>query len=183
MIRPIRAYGDPCLRQACRLVDDRDGLDLLIQDLFDTMDAAKGVGLAAPQIGVDLRVFVIGTANLRAAFVNPAIWGEEQFIRARFGGARCVDSPEGCLSIPGMRGLVPRFREIEILSQDGTLGETRKIELHGLEAIAAQHELDHLDGVLYIDHMSQDDRSRVEARLKAIELGEFGDAPYELAKR
>ena len=151
MIRDILKMGDPrLLRVAKPVIDLHDpALKAIIADMVDTMHAATGVGLAAPQIGVDLRLMIFGfEANARypdaepvpaTTLINP--WFE------RLGEGE-EEGWEGCLSVPGMRGLVPRASHIRYggLLEDGSVLER---EVKGFHARVFQHEFDHLDGVLY----------------------------------
>jgi peptide deformylase len=144
--------GDPRLLRVARPVTDfdSDAIHLLVSDLFDTMRAADGAGLAAPQIGVDLQLVIFGTdapnprypdAPLvpRTVLLNPVITplGEEQ-----------EDGWEGCLSVPGLRGLVPRWRRIRYTGFD-QYGDAMAREVDGFHARVVQHECDHLIGTLY----------------------------------
>jgi peptide deformylase len=151
MIRPVLRMGDPRLLRVARPVDRLDTADLhaLVADLFETMAALDGAGLAAPQIGVDLRVVIFGfDSNPRypqadpvppTVLVNPVIepLGPEE-----------EEGWEGCLSVPGMRGWVPRIARIRYRGVDAH-GRTIDREASGFHARVVQHECDHLDGVLY----------------------------------
>lgn len=151
MIREILRMGDPRLLRVARPVEDiRDpGLRTIVADMYETMEAANGVGLAAPQIGVDLRLMIFGfEANPRypdalpvpvTTLINP--WVEILTDETEEGW-------EGCLSVPGMRGLVPRATRIRY---GGTLedGGVLEREAEGFHARVFQHEFDHLEGVLY----------------------------------
>jgi peptide deformylase len=148
MIREILKMGDPRLLRAARPVEDigDPALKAIIADMYETMHAANGVGLAAPQIGVDLRLMVFGfDANPRyppvpvTTLINP--WLEILTEETEEGW-------EGCLSVPGMRGLVPRATHIRY---GGTLedGGVLTCEAEGFHARVFQHEFDHLNGVLY----------------------------------
>ena len=151
-IRQILRMGDPRLLRRAEPVGEFDTprLTALIEDLFDTMKAADGAGLAAPQIGVALRVVIFGTGEVIARYpdappvpptilINPLLepLGPEQ-----------DDDWEGCLSVPGMRGMVPRYRRLRYrgATPDGTAID-RTVE--GFHARVVQHECDHLDGMLY----------------------------------
>ena len=149
-IRPILQYPDKRLRTPGETVKEfDDALRRLIDDMAETMYAAPGVGLAAPQIGVSKRLFIVDVAtdedepsDLRV-FINPEIV-------ERNGD---VAFEEGCLSFPGVREEIDRAERVKVraLDQDG---EPFEIEADGLLAIAIQHENDHLDGKLMIDHLS-----------------------------
>jgi len=151
MIRPVLRMGDPRLWQKSLPVGQFDTKELhdLLHDMRDTMAHLNGAGLAAPQIGVALRVVIFGvTANPRypdidpvpdTVLINPALAplsGEEE------------EGWEGCLSVPGMRGWVPRFRKLRYSGYDET-GMRFEREVEGFHARVVQHEVDHLDGVLY----------------------------------
>ena len=151
MIREILKMGDPRLNRVARTIEDAQhpALKSLIEDMYDTMHAANGVGLAAPQIGVDLRLMIFGfDANPRypdeppvpvTTLINP--WFQKLTDETE-------DGWEGCLSVPGMRGMVPRATRIRYggILEDGSEFER---EAQGFHARVFQHEFDHLDGVLY----------------------------------
>ena len=142
--RMILKLGDSALRKKARPVEKFDArLGELIDDMIETMKKADGIGLAAPQIGVLRRVVVIGIEDDLYEFVNP------QIIKTR----GTVEATEGCLSIPGTRGYVPRPEKVWVRAQDRH-GDEFEIKAEGLFAIACSHELDHLDGVLFIDKMT-----------------------------
>lgn len=146
MIREIRLYGDPVLREMCRPVDAVDDeVRELIADLMETMYDADGIGLAAPQVGVPLRVFVydVREDSTPGALINPEIVSREGKVK----------DEEGCLSIPGLAELVERSERILVRGLDAT-GDPVEIEAEGLLSRCLQHENDHLDGVLFIDHLS-----------------------------
>jgi len=158
--RPLRYYGDPALRRKAAPVTAFDAtLAALVADLFDVMYREKGVGLASPQVGESARVFVVDVddeeVRTRRVFVNPVITRREGTISAE----------EGCLSIPGYREDVKRWATIEVEAQDES-GRPFTLTAEGLLSRAIQHELDHLDGILFIDRLSPIKRKLVEARLK-----------------
>ena len=150
-IHPVLRMGHPLLNQRAQEVRafNTCELDTLVADMLDTMHAEDGAGLAAPQIGVSLRVVVFGfdqnpryrdaPAVPRTVLVNPRIRALDETME---------DGWEGCLSVPGMRGIVPRFRRIEYTGFNAA-GEPLQIEAEGFHARVVQHECDHLDGVLY----------------------------------
>ncbi len=151
---PLHLLGSPVLRQhsaEVKTVDD--GIRRLVADLFETMDAAKGVGLAANQVGVARRVAVVDADGDRFVMIDPIIIEAE---------GRAI-AEEGCLSIPEIYGDVTRPDRvvIEALDQDGA--RYRK-EATGLKARAIQHEIDHLDGILFLDHLSLIRRQMLLAR-------------------
>ena len=157
-VRKIIKMGHPTLRQRAKSLQKRDlakaRFKNLLSDMVDTLRDYGGVGLAAPQIDESLRVVIIEIRdnNLRyglqklfplTVFVNPEI----ELIDSQTAGFW-----EGCLSIPGMRGFVERPQNISVSFID-ELGESVTLDLHGFPATVLQHELDHLDGVLYVDRM------------------------------
>jgi peptide deformylase len=151
MIREILRMGDPRLLRVSEPVTRFDTPELreLLTDMFDTMQAADGAGLAAPQIGVGLRVVVFGfesnarypeaAAVPRTILINPVIEPLDDAIQ---------DGWEGCLSVPGLRGLVPRFERVRYRGFDER-GVALEREVDGFHARVVQHECDHLDGILY----------------------------------
>lgn len=170
MIRPILLYGDDILREISVEVspESKHNIEKLIFDMFETMHAAKGVGLAAVQIGVPLRLFVVDI-NLkeenyyfRGAFINPEIveWtGPERNL---------VKYTEGCLSVPGLAAIVERSESVELSWYD------EKWEFHqevfsGYAARIIQHEYDHLSGVFYTDHLDTMWQNLIQPSLDLIE--------------
>jgi peptide deformylase len=153
-LRSLHLLGSPVLRQhsaEVKTVDEE--IRRLVADLFETMDAARGVGLAANQVGVSRRVAVVDADGDRFVMIDPTIVETE--------GSSTAE--EGCLSIPDIYGDVTRPERviIEALDQDGT--RYRK-EATGLKARAIQHEIDHLDGILFLDHLSLLKRGMLLAR-------------------
>lgn len=146
-IRKIMVLGeDDVLRKRSRRVDKFDKrLRTLLDDMADTMYKADGVGLAAPQVGVLKRAVVIDVGEGLIELVNPEIIASE--------GA--VVGPEGCLSVPGRRGTVERPERVTVKAQNRD-GREVQIEATELLAVALCHEIDHLDGVLYVDKMIED---------------------------
>ena len=157
MIREIKTLKDPVLRKTAHKIEKvTPELRKLIEDLFETMHAHNGVGLAAPQVGISKRLFVVEVeahpeipgSGVRYALINPEI--------TQFSPEREVGQ-EGCLSIPGWRGDVERATRVIVRGMDGE-GKRIKLEVEGYVARAMQHELDHLDGVLFIDKLIAPDR-------------------------
>jgi peptide deformylase len=150
-IRPVLRMGDPLLLQKATPVErfDTPELHVLIQDLRDTMESMDGAGIAAPQIGVSLRVVIFGVGE------NPRYPDAEQVpytvlinpVLTPIGEAM-EDGWEGCLSVPGMRGLVPRYARIHYAGFD-QYGKPIDRMVSGFHARVVQHECDHLDGILY----------------------------------
>ena len=155
-VRDVLYMGDPRLLEVATAVSafDTPALHALVQDLMDTMHAEEGAGLAAPQIGVGLRVVVFGfDENVRypdaepvpeTILVNPLI---EPLSEQR------DDEWEGCLSVPGLRGMVPRYTHIRYSGYDHA-GKPIEREAHDFHARVVQHECDHLDGILYPQRMT-----------------------------
>jgi peptide deformylase len=144
MIRPIVVVGHPVLRQKAKRVTQIDkAIQRLIDDMIETMRAAPGVGLAAPQIGIPLRLAVIEVEDKVTVIINPEI--------IKTIGEHELD--EGCLSVPGFWGRLTRAEKVSVKAQDRSGREQRIRDAEGLFAQALQHEIDHLDGRLYIDVM------------------------------
>lgn len=155
-VHPIRQLGDPVLRQKAKRVTTIDGsIQRLIDDMIESMYAASGVGLAAPQIGVSLRVIVIGLPEEEPfALINPEI--------VKRSGQRLLD--EGCLSLPGYRAQVSRSRVVVAKGLDRKGKPVRIKAVDNLLAQALEHEVDHIQGVLYVDHLeSLDQLQKIEA--------------------
>lgn len=161
-ILKIRTFGDPVLRQQAQEVDKvTDQHRRLIQDMIDTMRDAPGVGLAAPQVGVLERIFVWEVGEEHGALINPRIVARSE---------ETYSDEEGCLSIPGIVYDVDRSFEVtvEALDENGN-----RIEMTGDELLGRvfQHEIDHLDGVLFIDRIEESERKEALATLRAQALG------------
>lgn len=145
-IHPIRVLPDPVLREKAKRVPKVDAsIHKLIEDMIDSMYEASGVGLAAPQIGVSLRVIVIGLPDEEPfALVNPEI--------VKVTGERTID--EGCLSVPGYRAELTRHKVVIAKWIDPVTGKQVRIKSKDdLLAQALEHEIDHINGILYIDHL------------------------------
>ena len=150
-VREIVLLGDPVLRErAEEVVDFDDDLRALIEDMFETMYHAEGVGLAAPQIGISKRIFVVDVRDEedpeegRYAFINPEVVSASK---------RLDKAPEGCLSIPGIEETVERPEQVVFRAHD-PFGEVFEVEGDDLLGRALQHEFDHLEGVLFLDRLS-----------------------------
>jgi peptide deformylase len=163
-VQPIRLFGDPVLRIPADPVRDFDKeLRSLVKDLTETMLGAPGVGLAAPQIGVSLRVFTYAVDDEVGHLVNPSLdlSDEEQ------------DGEEGCLSFPGLS--YPTIRAMRVVAKGMNMhGEPVVIEGSELLARCVQHETDHLDGVLFIDRL---DREQRKLAMRTIREAEWAGAP------
>jgi peptide deformylase len=158
----IHLLGSPALRAAAETAGPvDDDTRRFIDDLFETMEAARGIGLAANQVGVLRRIAVIGVDEDRFVMVDPVIVSAAGRSRAE----------EGCLSIPELYGEVTRPERIVLEATDRD-GQRYRRELEGLVARAVQHEIDHLDGILFLDHLSLLKRQRLLARWKKEHKGE-----------
>ena len=148
---PIRVLPDPILRQKSKRIRNIDGsVKKLIGDMIETMHAVGGVGLSAPQVGVPLRIIVIGIPELEdIALINPEV--------VRRTGERLVD--EGCLSIPGYIGQIKRAMSVGVKGLAPN-GKKIRIKADELLAEALEHEIDHLNGKLYIDYLDSMDKLR-----------------------
>lgn len=173
MVRPIRYYGDPLLRKKAHAVDEVDlELKVLINDMFETMEAVGGIGLAAPQIGVSLRVFVVDLRegpDTRFVAINPSLqlYGQE------------ISGPEGCLSIPGLYAEVTRPSGAELSAMDLD-GKKYRRKADGLLAKAFQHEVDHLDGMFFVDRVSAVRRAIFAGKLRKLERDVIAGRPIEI---
>lgn len=155
---PILQHPDPRLRQKARPVEDfGPSLQRLIDDMFETMYAAPGVGLAATQVGVALRLAVMDTSEDKTeqvVLINPEI----------LEAADRQAMEEGCLSVADYRDTVDRYNRLRMRALDRK-GQPFEIQAEGLMAQAIQHEIDHLDGKLYIDYLSALKRERLKKKL------------------
>ena len=172
MIYPITVYGDPVLRKVTIDIDQNyEGLQKLVDDMLETMHNAEGVGIAAPQVGLTVRVFVVDLSPLaeeepllidfKKAFINP-------HIIEKSGDKVLMD--EGCLSIPGLREDVLRYNTIRIKYFD----ENWKVydEVYsGFTARVLQHEYDHLDGIMFVDYCSPLKKRLLKGKLSDISKG------------
>lgn len=169
MLLKIRYYGDPILRKKAEEVTEITAeIKQLIEDMIETMDANNGLGLAAPQVGHSLRIFVVrnyietesGELTLSDPFVyiNPRLHSPS--------AEKLIDF-EGCLSIPGIRAKVERPESISVEAIDFE-GNPFSEELSGYNARSRMHENDHLNGVLYVDRLSPKDKRKVEPQLESI---------------
>ena len=162
-IYPIVKYGDPILEKPTPPVKNFDAeLEQLAEDMFASMYAAQGVGLAAPQIGLHLRMAVVdvtGGKNPEAKLVlaNPEIIHAEGEVREE----------EGCLSIPGFRGYVMRPQFVTVKAQNAK-GESFEIRAENLMARAFCHEIDHLNGILFLQHLSMLKRDLIKRKIKKL---------------
>lgn len=184
MVFPIVAYGDPVLRKRGTDIDKNyPNLQELIDSMFETMERARGVGLAAPQIDKSIRLFVVDSIKMlegdeeeednpegiREVFINPQLFDE-------FGKEWAYE--EGCLSLPGIRENVTRFDTIKIQYYDRNF-EFHEETYNGLTARVIQHEYDHIEGKLFIDHLKPLKRSLLKGKLENISRGKVS-ADYKM---
>ena len=168
-IQPIRLFGDPVLRTRATEVTTYDKeLRRLVADLTETMLDAPGAGLAAPQIGVGLRVFTWNVGGEVGHLVNPVLELSEEV----------QDGPEGCLSIPGLSWDCARALSVVAAGFD-MYGEPVRIEGSQTLARAIQHETDHLDGILFVDRLDPETK---KAALEEIRLAEWSNQPVPVVK-
>jgi len=150
----IRTYPDPVLKEKCKAVEEvGDDVRDILRDMAETMYVNRGVGLAAPQVGVSLRLIVVDTQQDAEGgqlykLINPRI--------VETGGKK--KSEEGCLSLPGLITEIDRYETVTVEALDDS-GKPQRIEAEGLLSVALQHEIDHLDGVLLVDRLSSLRRS------------------------
>ncbi|MDX1685616.1 MAG: peptide deformylase [Saprospiraceae bacterium] len=180
MILPIFAYGQPVLKKRAETIEkDYPDLDQLIENMWETMYNASGVGLAAPQVGLSKRLFVVDTAQMyeedsekegiKKAFINPVI-----LLRSDEEGKY----EEGCLSIPEVQGDVERPFRIRIKYQTPDFKDVQE-DYEGLEARVIQHEYDHLEGILFVEKLGPLKKKRVAKKLEKIRRGQI-TAKYKL---
>lgn len=187
MILPIVAYGDPVLRKVGKDIDkEYPDLSTLLENMWETMYKAEGVGLAAPQIGRDIRLFIVDTApfaqdedldederiflaNYKKVFINATILKEEGKVWA---------FNEGCLSIPNIREEVSRNEKVTIEYLDENFEEHTEV-LNGLVARVVQHEYDHIEGVMFTDKLSSLKKRLLKKKLENISKG-IVDVDYKM---
>jgi peptide deformylase len=172
MIYPVTVYGDPLLRKVAQPIgEDFEGLKELVENMFETMYHSEGVGLAAPQVGKSLRIFVVDASHIadeepelegfKKAFINPEILetsGDEWVMN------------EGCLSLPEIREDISRPERVKIKYLDENRVEHIE-EYGGFAARVIQHEYDHLDGVLLVDYLNPLKKRLLKSKLTAISKG------------
>jgi peptide deformylase len=178
MILPIYTYGQEVLRKKCEeITADYPELSTLIANMYETMYASNGIGIAAPQIGVPIRLFIVDTGNmdegnntpLNQVFINPTVVEE-------------WDTPwkfeEGCLSIPGIRENVSRNEKVKIKFQDLDFNWHERT-FSGMAARVIQHEYDHIEGVLFIDRINPLRKKLIQTKLKDMSKG-YVKADYKI---
>jgi peptide deformylase len=171
MVYPIVVYGDPVLRKRAKDIEKGKDIKELVSDMFETMHAARGIGLAAPQIGKGIRLFVVDGTTLedepnlkdfKKVFVNP-VKLDEHGLPWPF--------EEGCLSIPNIREEVERLEKIVVQYFDEDWN-THKEEFDGMKARIIQHEYDHIEGKLFIDYLTPLKKRVLKGKLNDISKGE-----------
>jgi peptide deformylase len=171
-------YGDPVLRQRAKDIPQGTDIKQLIADMFETMDAASGIGLAAPQIGKGVRLFVVdgtgledepGMQDFKKAFINPQVLEET---------GTPWDFEEGCLSIPNIREKISRKEKVRIkyYDEDWNLKEE---EFDGMKARIIQHEYDHIEGKLFVDYLTSLKKRLLKGKLSDISKGKV-DTEYRI---
>ncbi len=181
MIYPVYVYGTSVLRKKAQEIDKNfEGLDIFIEEMFETIKTAEGVGLAAPQVGESLRLFIVDASEIdsedeeyvkdfRKVFINPVILEES--------GDEWIFN-EGCLSIPDIREDVSRQDKIRIQYYDQEWNFYDE-EYDGIRARIIQHEYDHLDGIMFVDKISPIRKRLLKAKLYAISKGKI-DVHYKI---
>lgn len=179
MTLSVYVIGSQVLKKKAEDIDKSfEGLDQLIADMFETMYKSDGVGLAAPQIGKSIRLFVVDSTpfsendeslkDFKKAFINAKI--------TEFSGEKIYYN-EGCLSVPGIREEVQRYEKIRIEYYDENF-EFHDEEFSGIKAWIIQHEYDHIEGVLFVERLSSIRKKLIKSKLKTIEGGKF-EASYK----
>jgi len=163
MILPIIYEENPILHRPSQPVATiTDDILILIDDMFETMNQSNGIGLAAPQVGKNIRVIIVDIQQQKPkpfALINPEIVhaeGEELY-------------EEGCLSCPGLSGIVKRAAKVTVLGLDEN-GDNIKIDADKLLAVVLQHEIDHLDGILFIDRLNEEETQKVDKQRKVAKM-------------
>jgi peptide deformylase len=178
MILPINTYSDPVLTMKAKPLKGVDAsTQELIAEMFETMHRAAGIGLAAPQVGQSIRLLVVDISGIeKYADVKPMVVINPRIVAVR--GTYSME--EGCLSVPGVNGEVTRPAAITLHYRDENF-EEHTASFDALMARVLQHEIDHLDGRLFIDRMDKRDRRKIQKELDAIAAGEV-KANYPLAR-
>ena len=174
MLLPVYLYGHPVLRKmATDISSDYQGLDDLIANMYETMYKSDGIGIAAPQVGLPIRLFVIDASPLASDY--PEVKGFKRiFINAHITrmSDEQMETVEGCLSLPGISEYVKRSTEIEIEYDDEKFVHHKEV-IKGYAAIVVQHEYDHLDGKLFIDHLGALRKRLIKSKLTNIAKGKI----------
>lgn len=178
MIYPIVMYGDPVLRQRAKTIEPGTDLRQLVEDMYETLQAANGIGLAAPQIGKSVRLFIVdgtgldeepGMENFKKVFVN-AEMVEEQ--------GSAWDFEEGCLSIPNIRERISRKEQLKIRYFDENWNAFEET-YDGMKARIIQHEYDHIEGKMFVDYLTPLKKRLLKGKLSDISKGKV-DTEYRI---
>lgn len=178
MIYPIVMYGDPVLRQRAKNIEPGTDISQLVADMFETLEAANGIGLAAPQIGKSLRLFIVNGTSLeddpamvdfKRIFVNAEMI-EEAGIAWEF--------EEGCLSIPNIREKISRKGQLKIRYYDENWNSFEE-EYDGMKARIIQHEYDHIEGKMFVDYLTPLKKRLLKGKLSDISKGKV-DTEYRI---
>ena len=162
MVLPIYIYGQPVLRKVAQDIDENyPNLKTLISDMFDTLAESNGIGLAAPQIGYDIRVVVMDLDVMKEDY--------PEYAGLRKG---YINAHEGCLSLPGLAERVERYTRIKVRYQDEDF-QVHEEWVEGFLARVMQHEFDHLEGKMFIDHLPVLRKQMIASKLKAMLKGKF----------
>lgn len=170
MIYPIIMYGDPVLRQKAKEIEHGSDVKQLIEDMFETMHNANGIGLAAPQVGKSIRLFVVdgtimddepGMVDFKKVFINPIILEEN---------GTAWEYEEGCLSIPNIREKISRMEKLKIRYHDENwIPQEERYD--GLKARVIQHEYDHIEGKMFVDYLTPLRKRLLKGKLADISKG------------
>jgi peptide deformylase len=178
MIYPIVMYGDPVLRQRAKDIKPNTDISQLVEDMYETLHAANGIGLAAPQIGKSMRLFIVdGTsleddpamADFKKVFVNPVLVEE---------GGNPWEFEEGCLSIPNIREKISRKGQLKIRYYDESWNPVEE-EFDGMKARIIQHEYDHIEGKMFVDYLTPLKKRLLKGKLADISKGKV-DTEYRI---
>ena len=178
MIYPIVMYGDPILRQRAKEIKPGTDIKQLVDDMYETMHAASGIGLAAPQIGKSIRLFVVdgtsleeepGMENFKKVFVNPLVLQED---------GMPWEFEEGCLSIPNIREKISRKGNLKLKYFDENWNAFEE-EYDGMRARIIQHEYDHIEGKLFVDYLTPLKKRMLKGKLADISKGKV-DTEYRI---
>jgi len=170
MIYPIIMYGDPVLRQKATEIEKGTDIKQLIEDMYETMHNANGIGLAAPQIGKSIRLFVVdgtilddepGMVDFKRAFINPIMLEEN---------GSPWEYEEGCLSIPNIREKISRLEKVRIRYYDADWSLAEE-QYDGLKARVIQHEYDHIEGKMFVDYLTPLRKRLLKGKLADISKG------------
>jgi peptide deformylase len=179
MIYPIVMYGDPVLRQRAKDIEPGTDVNQLIADMFETMHGASGIGLAAPQIGKSIRLFIVdgtgledepGMETFKKAFINPVILQEN---------GTAWEFEEGCLSIPNIREKISRKETLVIRYYDEQWVQHEE-SYDGMKARIIQHEYDHIEGKLFVDYLTSLKKRLLKGKLADISKGKV-DTEYRIS--